>query len=195
MTQTRPRSAGKVQTRRVISNGATTERPPKEAGRTVSAELQRENEALAEVVAEACAEVEEDAPVEEAQEDEAPRAFDDESYTDYVAHDDAADEDVDVETLEESGPGQFLMRRNAELVRAIGDLRGEVEAMRRLAENEQGDTADRIVRAIDRVHLATRDRTKGTNRLLALVALLNAGLIGLTVYSIWPDWVMSVLPV
>lgn len=96
------------------------------------------------------------------------------------------DLDVDVETLEESGPGQFLIRRNAELLNAIFALRSEVEALRRHVENGNESAADRLVRAIDRASTRTSQQTRQVSRLLVLVALINLVLVGLAVHMYWP---------
>lgn len=105
---------------------------------------------------------------------------------------DGIDLDEDVEILEQSGPGQFLIRRNQELLDAMSALRGEVEAMRRVVESGKDSAADRIVRAIDRADIAASERGRGYRRLLALLALVNVGLLGLLIHALWP---LSFLPV
>lgn len=106
--------------------------------------------------------------------------------------DDDDDLDLDIETIEGSGPGQFLIRRNAELLDALFGLHGEVEALRRVVENGKDTAADRIVRAIDRADVAAAARAKGGRRLLGLLAILNIALLALGAYALWP---LSFLPV
>lgn len=103
----------------------------------------------------------------------------------HVDYDDV-DLEIDVETLEESGPGRFLIQRNAELLGGLSSLKNEIELLRRIAESGKDTSADRIVRAIDRADVAAAARGRSVRWLLVLLVLLNVSLIALVAYALWP---------
>lgn len=181
-----------------------TEQTEKEVSKKVQAKRVRSDKALRDHDVDTMSGAEVDASSEAELEAEEGVLDDSTAQTEYDSepeyqqrHDEAEEQDddeveMDVETLEGSGPGQFLIRRNAELLAALYGLRGEVEAMRRIVENGNDTAADRIVRAIDRTTTATTDSTRHVHKLLVLLALLNLALIGLVVHIFWP---FSFLPV
>ena len=178
--------------KRVQAKKVKTKRVPSEKTRRASAPPDGAADLTAETAVEIA--VSEDAGAVPESEDEVIAANSDESDFEEESGDyeDGVDLDEDLEAIEQSGPGQFLIRRNRELLNALFVLRFEVEAMRRVVENGKDTAADRIVRAIDRADAGMAQRARGGNRLLAFLAVLNLVLIGLVVYALWP---LSFLPV
>ena len=72
---------------------------------------------------------------------------------------------VDIETLENSGPGQFVIRRNQELLSSLSVISGEVSSIRRMVELGTETSADRLVRAIDRAEASAAKRARGMRRI------------------------------
>ena len=178
--------------KRVQAKKVKTKRVQSEKTRRASAPPDGAADLTAETAVEIA--VSEDAGAVPESEDEVIAANSDESDFEEESGDyeDGVDLDEDLEAIEQSGPGQFLIRRNRELLNALFVLRFEVEAMRRVVENGKDTAADRIVRAIDRADAGMAQRARGGNRLLAFLAVLNLVLIGLVVYALWP---LSFLPV
>ena len=177
--------------KRVQAKKVKTKRVPSEKTRRASAPPDGAADLTAETAVEIA--VSEDAGAVPESEDEVIAANSDESdFEESGDYEDGVDLNEDLEAIEQSGPGQFLIRRNRELLNALFVLRFEVEAMRRVVENGKDTAADRIVRAIDRADAGMAQRARGGNRLLAFLAVLNLVLIGLVVYALWP---LSFLPV